>query len=312
MSQLYRLIFLTIAVSIFGSVHAQIALPSWEEFKQVHERGSSVFRLHIENDSLLLNRDDGFFTSGIQLSQRVILNANQQSTSYGWRIGQDLYTASDIKIPPELLQPIDHPYAGWLYAGLTTESVNAEGRGSRFAIDVGCLGPCAGGRWAQTSLHRLLRQPLPVGWSSQLRQEWGVVVSEAWSPERWSPDSSVDVTSWLKGRLGNIFTDVSLETTLRWGRLNDLPEQAAHYVFLRAEGKAVGYNATIQGGLFRNQKDVTVHPRRIVGEFELGYQWRGDSFGFNASFVRRTSELKELNEKLGAQNFARLQFTLGI
>lgn len=311
MTKFGRLCFLIFSLLFCVGAQAQIALPSWDEFLQVRAQGRSTLNLLIDNDSLLLNRDDGFYTSGVQLSQREVLNSGTQSVTYGWRIGQDLYTASDINIPPERLQPIDHPYAGWLYAGIFTESVNAEGRGSRLGLDIGCLGPCAGGEWAQTSLHRLLRQPLPQGWRSQLHQEWGAVLTEEWSPERWSPDRSTDVTSWVKARFGNIFTDIGIETTLRYGRLNALPEQPAHYVFVRGQGRLVGYNATLQGGFF-NHQDLFIHPKRVVGEYELGYQWRGSSFGLNASFIRRTSEIKELNNALGAENFVRLQFSLGI
>ncbi|MES2104214.1 MAG: lipid A deacylase LpxR family protein [Pseudomonadota bacterium] len=286
---------------------AQSAMPSWDEYQDVRAKGISVWQLNIENDSLLLNNKDGFYTSGVQLGQRSVLNTQDKSTSYGWRIGQELYTASDTKLLPSQLSPRDHPYAGWLFGGVYKETADASGRSIRLGLDLGCLGPCAAGDWSQTHLHRLLHQPLPQGWSTQLGNEWGAVLYGEWSPLRWAPAAALDLTPIVKGRFGNIFTDASLGLTARAGKLNALPEQAANYVFFKAEAKAVTYNATIQGGYFANEHTL-VDPKRGVGEIELGYVWRGESYGINASIVRRSNEIRQLTNGEGAQNFAKILF----
>jgi lipid A 3-O-deacylase len=286
---------------------AQNALPSMDELQRVRANGELVLQLNVENDSLLLKRDDGFYTSGNQLSTRTVWSAATQSITYGWQIGQDLYTASDIKLSPERILAIDHPYAGWLYLGVFKEFADVSGRGGRLGLDLGCLGPCAGGEWTQTNLHRLLKQPLPQGWSTQVEQEWGAVLSGEWSPGRWALSSAADLSPRLKAHFGNIFTDASLETVLRFGQLNLLPQQSSNYGYLRAEIKAIGYDATLQGGYFANQV-LGAHLRRSVGELELGYQWHSGSYGFNAAIVRRSSEIRELSNAKAAQNFAKLQF----
>ncbi len=289
------------------SALAQNALPSMDEFQQARTNGQLVLQLSVDNDSLLLKRDDGFYTSGNQLSARTVWNSSTHSIAYGWQIGQDLYTASDIKLSPERILAIDHPYAGWLYLGVFKEFADVSGRGGRLGLDLGCLGPCAGGEWTQTNLHRLLKQPLPQGWSTELQQEWGAVVSGEWSPGRLELNPAMDLSPRLKGHFGNIFTDASLESTLRFGQLNRMAQQASNYGFLRAEIKAIGYDATLQGGYFANQT-LGAHLRRGVGELELGYQWHAGPYGFNASIIRRSSEIKELSNAKAAQNFARLQF----
>lgn len=303
-----RLPLMTLAGLVLANgALAQSALPSMAEFSQVQASGVSVLRLSIDNDSLLLKKDDGFYTSGNQFSMRKVLTSANTSLTYGWQIGQDLYTASDIKLRPEQIAALDHPYAGWIYAGVFREASDASGAGHRLALDLGCLGPCAGGEWSQTHLHRLIQQPMPQGWSSQLPQEWGAVLSAEWSPARWSYHSLLDLSPRFKARVGNIFTDAGMDATLRLGQLNALPEQASHYGYLRAEVKAVGYNATLQGGYFANQT-LALHPQRSVGELELGYQWRSEKYGLSASVLRRSTEIRELSNAVGAQNFAKLQF----
>jgi lipid A 3-O-deacylase len=285
--------------------------PSADEWQRVSSSGTTVFKLAIDNDSLLLRKDDGFYTSGNQISVSKVLNSEHLSITYGWRIAQDLYTASDIKLYPSQLSNIDHPYAAWLSTGIYKELAKSNGQAWGLGLDVGCLGPCAGGQRTQTQLHKLLNQPLPQGWDTQLHQEWGAVLSGEWRPARWSFNQHVDLSPSLKARFGNIFTDASMGATLRLGRLNALPEKASSYGFLRAEVKAIGYDATLQGGYF-NKQELAVHPKPAVGELELGYQWRGATYGLYASIIRRSNEIKELDNSMGVQNFARLQFIYGM
>lgn len=316
MSQLIRQsMFVLLGVAMTGSALAQETRPVTDELmaelRQVDAGGRSVLRLTIDNDSLLMNKDDGFYTSGIQLSSRKVFNTARQSIIYGWQLGQDLYTASDINLRPERILPIDHPYAGWLYAGIFRELADTTGAGSKLALDLGCLGPCAGGEWSQTRLHRLLKQPLPQGWSTQLYQEWGVVLSGEWSPARWDAGPHIDMQPRLKARFGNIFTDASVEATLRFGELNSLPEQPANFGFLRGEMKAIGYDATLQGGYFNDQQ-LLVRPQRLTHEFEMGFQWRSKNYGLSASVIRRSSGIKDLSNDLGSQNFVRLIFNCAL
>lgn len=294
------------ALLFTASVFAQESLPSLYEFAQVRQTGKTTLLVDIDNDSLLFKKDDGFYTSGNRIGQSFIKGDATQTLTYGWRLGQELYTASDIKLTPSQISKIDHPYAGWLFAGLYREKNEANGKSQRLGLDIGCMGPCAGGEWTQTHLHRLLKHPLPQGWSTQLRNEWGAVLSGEYSPGRVVAMSNVDIAPRLKGRFGNIFTDASAELMLRAGSLNALPEQPASYGFLRTEVKAVAYNASIQGGYFNNQT-TAVKPKSLVGEFEIGYFWRGQNYGASASFIRRSNEIKELSNGQGAQNFARLQ-----
>ena len=312
MNQIIVRINLVLAVSLVAELAlAQEVFPTMDELRQVNAGGVTVVRLTIDNDSLLLNRDDGFYTSGNQISVRKVLNTADKSLIYGWQLGQDLYTASNINLTPENILAVDHPYSGWLYAGVFREFADKTGNASRIGLDIGCFGPCAGGEQTQKQLHRLLKQALPQGWSSQLKQEWGAVLSGEWSPTRWVIAKSIDMQARGKARFGNIFTDASLEANLRFGELSALPEQAANFGFLRGEIKAIGYDATLQGGYF-NHQSLTIHPRHSTGELELGYQWRSTNYGLYASVIRRSSGIKELSNNLGAENFVRLQFNYAI
>lgn len=294
-----------------SSSGAQSGLPSleaaWHEYQAVNRQGKTSYLLDIDNDSLLLRKNDGFYTSGLRLTSRTTLPGLPQATSYGWRLGQEIYTASDIKLLPQQIGRNDHPYAGWLYAGLFRETQRADGSATKVGLDIGCLGPCAGGEWTQTNLHRLLNQPLPRGWASQLHNEFGAVLYGEVAPARWTPASWFDAAPRLHARFGNIYTDAGAGLMLRAGKLNRFADEPAFHAFLHLDGRVVGYNATLQGGYFSGG-GRTVEPKRWVGEAEIGVVWNRPSYGIKASIVRRGNEIRDLSSSFGAQNFARLQF----
>lgn len=296
------------ATSICANAEGLSGLLTDYQKARAEGRVSNIF--DIDNDTLLLNRDDGFYTSGVRYTRLYTLdNADGGITAYGWRIGQDIYTASDINLPPERVRPPNRPYAGWLYGGFLREIHRLNGTRARFGVDIGCLGPCSGAEWAQTTLHELLNQPEPQAWSRQVKNELGVVLYGEMTPVRWDLGSSIDVAPTLHGRFGNIFTDIGAGLTVRAGRLNALPGRDTFHAFLRVDAKAVGYNATLQGGYFSSGNPHTVEPKRGVGMAEAGVAWIRAPYGFRISIVRQGNEIRDLPDSQGAQNYVRLQFS---
>lgn len=307
MTRLLSLLAFSMAVAL-NSAHAQHLEKLVDDYRTVYREGRSSHAVDIDNDTLLLNRKDGFYSSGLRYAYKSSVSMAHAVRSAGWRIGQDLYTASDIKLPAAQVGPPNRPYAGWLYAGAFHVVHRADGTHTRVGIDIGCLGPCAGGDATQTQFHRILRQPLPQGWSRQVRNELGVILYADMAPTRWQPGQFIDLTPSFNGRFGNIFTDIGASLTARAGRLNALPDRPAFYGFVRAEAQAVGYNATLQGGYFSSDNPHTVAPKRFVGEAEIGVAWGDGPYALRVGLIRRSNEIRALPNSIGAQNFVRLQF----
>lgn len=280
-----------------------------DEYRRVTTQGRAVNRLDIDNDSLLLNRDDGFYSSGFRFTREHALREGGQVSVFGWRLGQEFYTASDIKLRPPQIAANDHPYAGWLYGGFFRETRRQDGSQWRYGIDLGCLGPCAGARWTQTQLHKLLDQPLPQGWSTQVRDEFGVILHGALTPLRWKPAAWMDVAPVLHGRFGNIHTDAGAGVIVRAGQLPGFADAAGLHGYLRLDARAVAWNASLQGGYFSSNNARTVKPKRAVGEAELGLAWNSGPYGVTGAVVRRSTEIDALSNAQGAQTFVRLLLT---
>jgi hypothetical protein len=282
------------------------ALATTDAIPEIVAAGRATTTFDIDNDSLLLNRADGQYTSGLRFTQNYRLRQDDGWVSAGWRIGQQLYTAKDAQLTPELLGALDRPYAGWLYGGLTYRVEHADGSETAFGLDAGCLGPCALGRQTQEAFHHLLRQPQPHAWSTQLSTELGVVAHFGGRGPYWRFGRSVDLRPGVAVRMGNIFTDLGGDLTLRVGELRPLPDASTVYGFLRVGARAVAYDATLQGGMFRREAQRTVDPKRLTGEAEAGLQWQGGRWAVRVSVLVRSNEIRGLSESDGRQDFMRV------
>lgn len=288
---------------------AESASSFWHDFQAAQAQGVVSHQFEIDNDSLLLRDRDGLYTSGGRYTQQYAMRTPDRLDQYGWRIGQAIYTPSDIKLAPAAISRSDHPYAGWLYGGVFRAAHFADGRNYRYGLDLGCVGPCAGGEWVQSRLHHLIDQPQPQGWSQQIKNELGTVLYADYAPRRWQITRWIDVTPSVHGRFGNVYTDAGASLLLRSGRLNLLPDQPSLHGFMRFDARAVGYNAMLQGGYFSSGNPRTVVPKRLVGEAEIGVAWNNAPFALSASIVRRSTEISALSNAAGAENFARLLFS---
>lgn len=302
-------IILVLPILIAGPAGANAFTDIVAEYENVRAKGVVTHVVDIDNDTLLLNNEDGFYTSGLRYAYIRSLRDGGRLTRFGWRVGQELYTPSDIKLPPEFVGPPNHPYAGWLYGGIFREQHLADGTYVKAGIDVGCLGPCAGGKWTQTQFHKVLDQPLPRGWSKQVKNEVGIVVHGELAPVRWAYGPSLDLTPVFSARFGNMFTDAGASLLARAGQLNILPSGPTLHGYLRAEVRAVGYNATLQGGYFTKNNPHTVEPKRFTASAEAGIVLNRGPYGARLAFVRRGNEISDLPNSTGAQNYLHLQFS---
>lgn len=310
---MHRFWFAILAFTVVSVMHVQAQELSLsklgESIREAHRDGNATYLVEIDNDSLLLQDRDGFYSSGARLSLLYRARSGSRLLVNDWRIGQEIYTPSNINLSRPRAGSPERPYAGWLYGGFAHRVYRADGSRHSIGIDLGCLGPCAGGEWTQKQLHRLIDQPQPKGWSRQIRNEAGIVLHGDIGTPRWHARKWLDASAHLHGRFGNIFTDIGAMATARAGRLNRLPDEPTLHTFVSMDARIVAYDATLQGGYFSNGAPYTVSPRRDVFEGEAGVAWIRPPFSASFSVVRRTNEVRGLSASAGAQNFARLQFS---
>jgi hypothetical protein len=279
-----------------------------------------------ENDSLFFNSDK-HYTQGLRLSVlrpepaeggvsdaafKLLGNipsffvplppdasANKRQVSLF--VGQSIFTPENKAIVPP--DPHDRPYAGWLYAGMSLmqeiplRKENGQetlGRLENAELDIGLVGPGAYGKQVQNDFHQFIGDPQAQGWSSQLQNEAGVVLSyeRLWRQRLLGNNTlGVDLVPQVGASVGNIFSYGEAGALLRVGRglLADygpirvrpglsgtdyfdprgLDDGIGFYYFAGVQGRAVGRNIFLDGNSFRPSPSVP--KKTLVGDVQGGF-----------------------------------------
>lgn len=229
----------------------------------------------------------------------------------GVSVGQNIYTPADT----DAYGPIwnDRPYAAWLYASVALQYTykKRDGETGRsepirldtLQLDLGVIGPSAGGAFVQNNFHRLVGVSPANGWANQLHDEptVGIGFERRWRTGRATvigdaadPLLEVDFIPRIGATLGNVAIYGDIGGTVRIGKnLRDdfgpprprpaLPGSEAFigdgsfgwYLFAGIDGQAVGRNIFLDGNT--DGYSLRVSHRPFVGEAQAGVavSWKG-------------------------------------
>jgi hypothetical protein len=295
--------------------------------------------LYWENDSFGLGRrSDRFYTNGaritVGLNDRAdkphalgsslrrrfcrsgLCGDSQPLESLSLTFGQNFYTPERITLAAP--QPDDRPWAGWLYGGVSENIVDAKERIlNSFEVQVGILGPGAGAQATQKYIHNDLgfSDNDPQGWHNQLKNE--PTLDVMWQHSRRFGSETLDIVPKGGVMLGSPQTFVNAGATVRLGHhmtgfpvglivpaavRTASPPRIEFYVFAGGEVRWVPFNATLDGGLFRN--GPAAHgPKRVVTDFRRGASVRWRWLRLTYSVIDRSREFDVPAGRLGSHRF---------
>ena len=123
------------------------------------------------------------------------------------------------------------------------------------------MGPAAGGNQLQTFLHQLTGNAEPRGWGYQVRNDAILGYRVAYEKQLLAAPGRAELLGTAEASLGTLYTYAGSGLRLRVGHFapsfagldameprNDGPWQV--YGLATLEGRLVGYDATLQGGVF--------------------------------------------------------------
>jgi lipid A 3-O-deacylase len=285
----------------------------------------------IEND--LFNRSDRHYTHGTKgtwLAREhrsgddvwsvrwagVLPDLGQQREFVRWGVslGQNIYTPSDIRVAA--LIPEERPYAGYLYTTFHLQS-RGQTRGGTpvldtWSMDLGIVGPDAGGEDAQNTVHRLRNFGEAMGWANQLKNEPAINLRYA-RVARFSVGTPGGWESQLLPHwgltVGSVFTHAAGGGQVRmgWnlpedfgrrgiddlypgngGRARSEENRFSVYVFGGVEGRVVGWNMLLDGNLYHDSHSVD--KRVLVGEIRGGVALAYGPVEFSFTELARSKE----------------------
>jgi lipid A 3-O-deacylase len=245
---------------------------------------------------------------------------------FGVSIGQNIYTPEDTFAS----QPIfnDRPYAAWLYASFVLQytykrldqktGTQEPVRLDTLQLDLGVIGPAAGGQFVQNNFHNIIGVAEANGWANQLHNEptIGIGFERRWRTGRAvvfeDPKLEVDFIPHIGAALGNVAIYADVGGIARIGKnLRDdfgpprprpaLPGSEAFigdgsfgwYLFAGVGGQAVGRNIFLDGNTDGNSLRVSHRP--FVGEAQAGLAITYHGVRVTYTQVLRTPDFYEQN-----------------
>jgi hypothetical protein len=242
------------------------------------------------------------------------LGARPAAVRLGASLVQSIYTPTDISV--STLQLDDRPYAGVLYASLLLQKRGATAGGTAvldtWRMDLGVIGPESQAEDAQNTVHRVRNLGTANGWAHQLKTEPALALrcQRTW---RWAQGAADgwgwDVLPAAGLSLGNLGTYAGIGGQVRagWrlpgdfgvqtidaisvphvGRTSAAATGRGIFAFAGFEGRAIAYNAFLDGNLWRASHHMSKFPLVADGKFGLVYS--GKRFDVSLTQVIRSKE----------------------
>ncbi|MCI1190204.1 lipid A deacylase LpxR family protein [Hymenobacter sp. DH14] len=269
-----------------------------------------LLRYTYAND--LFFRTDYYFTQGMTLTLvhpvlarlpvRHLLAVGPRGSmqQYGLTLRYDGFTP--LRIQDAFIRVGDRPYAAYLYGSFFRIS-NQPTRHQRLttALEIGFIGPAAGGKQLQTAIHRITGNAEPRGWDYQIRNA-PIIGYRVEFEQQLAASRHAELLADAEASLGTLYTYAGTGLHLRAGQFRPYfanpshPDKQPHwqlYGEATLTGRLIGYDATLQGAVFSNSDPYTLSAsdvRRAVLRSSGGLVLTHGGSSFTATATWVTSE----------------------
>lgn len=233
-------------------------------------------------------------------------------------IGQNMYTPADISVPDP--DPLDRPYAGWLYFGVGFHN-KTERWLDIVELNIGVTGSWSMAEETQKFVHKHIRgNIIPQGWDHQIGREVVVNLVGERKVRFWrlgeERGHAADAFVHFGGSLGTLYTFANAGFTVRTGwnlpsdfgsspiriagdvnapaasddpRLEGGAGWGIHF-FGSMDQRAVLFDATLDGNLFGD--DVSVDKKPFVTDLSFGVSLVVWNWKLSCAQVARSREYR--------------------
>lgn len=320
-TRLYKTGLLIFGILLSLSVKAQL-IDNTSTFRSIHNK--SYFRFYYDND--FFTKTDYYYSQGVTLEYvhpelkknpvtKLLLKAKNSDTHYGISFNLFGYTPTSIT-KSEILYG-DRPYASAMsvkFFAAGSDSIRQQRIAS--SLSIGILGPAAQGEQIQTGIHRWLKNRLPQGWQHQIKNDIIINYQLNYEKKIFQAGNYFLLNAAAEARLGTVHDRLSSGINFMAGHFNnpygigDKRNKVAYYFFGQSRINIIGFDATMQGGLFNKKSPYTIPTGDIkrftwqtdagvivnfrklfisytqsylTKEFRTGryHRWGGISFGFS-------------------------------
>jgi lipid A 3-O-deacylase len=273
------------------------------------------FGFQSDNDAYLALGQDRYYTNGLFVTFRHAADQSKLKEKVNKKIwelefGHKMYNPYTGNVNE--INKIDRPFAAYLYLGGGFNWLYNTENSLKLSVQAGTIGPAALGEEVQVTLHKVAGFYQISGWKYQLNNEMGINTSLAYNHflhRNKLNKTDFTLTSYINA--GNTFAGAGVGLLFRTGVINQLfnsvstqsiiankPSSALlndreFFFFMKPSLNIVAYDATIQGGMFIEDKGpITFDVKPVVFSQELGLDYAKNRWTFNFALTFKSREVK--------------------
>lgn len=240
-------------------------------------KSDTYFRFNYDND--YFGSTDENYTQGYNFElvapflkknpiNKLLLKPKKSEIKYGLSIEHIGFTPVNIKSSE--IQFGDRPFAAAIMLksfAIATDTIQK----SRFvsSLNIGLIGPGAFGKEMQVGIHQATGNTIPMGWQNQIKNDVVINYELNYEKQLFRFNNLFSLNSNSKLQFGTLFTNASVGFTATFGIINSPFTSVKNknkfqiYAFSQPSINVIGYDATLQGGLFNNKSPYTISTNEI-------------------------------------------------
>ena len=247
-------------------------MASFEDIKS-----TSYFRFHYDND--YFTSTDKEYTQGYNFEitsprlsknpvNHILLSPKNSEFKYGLSLEHIGFTANNIA--SDQIQYDDRPFAAAIMLksfSIATDTIKKTRIVS--SLNIGIIGPGAFGGDMQTAIHEATGNTIPKGWYNQIKNDVVINYELTYEKQLLRFHDFFSIQTNATARLGTLFTNISLGLNATLGIINSPFTSVKNkkkfqlYLYTQPIVNVIGYDATLQGGVFNHKSIYTINNNEI-------------------------------------------------
>jgi len=235
-------------------------------------KSSDYFRWHYDND--YFTASDYYYTQGYNFElvakalaknpiNVLLIKPKTSQLKYGLSFEHIGFTPTSI-LSNDILYG-DRPFAAAVMLKsfvISTDTLKKTRLSS--SLSIGIIGPGAFGRETQAGIHKWVDDDEPLGWQHQIKNDVLLNYELAHETQLLKLNEWLALNSDARLRLGTVNTNISGGLNSVFGKINSAfgavknEKKFLIYGYAQSRVSLIGYDATLQGGIFNRSSPYTI------------------------------------------------------
>jgi lipid A 3-O-deacylase len=270
-----KIIFTIVFLFAFSNILLAQKIENTASFRDI--KSDSYFRFNYDND--YFGSTDENYTQGYNFElvapfleknpvNKLFLKPKNSELKYGLSIEHIGFTPFRIGSPE--IQLGDRPFAAAIMLksfAIATDTIQKSRLVS--TLSVGLIGPGAFGKEMQVGIHEATGNTIPMGWQNQIKNDVVLNYELIYEKQLVRYNNLFALNANTKMQLGTLFTNASVGFNTSFGIINSAFTSVKNknkfqlYLFLQPSINVIGYDATLQGGIFNDKSPYTISSNSI-------------------------------------------------